>query len=145
METHPCCLSITAASQPRSALSIKKKKKKKKKKKALERTEKRVEQARTGERPRKPSSQAEQHHNVHSAGTLLLMADKSGGFVVAVLIHAVRMNDTPRSTMELPFSYSQSLNKGRRIAKLGSEHVDPISDLRSTHMGPVSWRSTTVK
>ena len=45
----------------------------------------------------------EQQHDVNSAGTPLLMAEKSEGLVIASLASAFRMNDTLRSTKELPF------------------------------------------
>ena len=54
-------------------------------------------------RDEKKASQAEQQHNINSAGTLLLIAEKSKGLVTAVLTSADRINDALRSTKELLF------------------------------------------
>ena len=69
----------------------------------VEHTEKHKEHTRTGKRPRKLSSQAEQQHNVNSAGILLLKAEKSEGLIIAVLASAVWKNDAHRNIKELPF------------------------------------------
>ena len=42
------------------------------------------------------NSQAEQQHNMNSADTEVLIAEKIEGLVVAVLASAARMNDAPR-------------------------------------------------
>ena len=47
--------------------------------KRVEHTEKHAEHARTGKRPRKPSSQTEQQPNVSSAGTSFLVAETKRG------------------------------------------------------------------
>ena len=91
--------------------------------KHAEHAEKNVEHARTGKRPCKPRSQTEQQHNINSAGTSLLMAEKSEGLVIAVLASAVRMNDATRSIKELPFSCVPSPNEGWWTAEPGSEQV----------------------
>ena len=59
-----------------------------------------VEHAGKGKRPPKSSLQAEQQHNVKSAGTSSLMSEKSEGPVIAVLASALWMNDAPRSIKE---------------------------------------------
>ena len=72
--------------------------------KHMEHAEKHMEHAGTG----RQSLQAEQQHNVNSAGTLVLMAEKKiVGLVIAVLAGAVWMNDALRSIKELPFPASQ--------------------------------------
>ena len=87
----------------------------------MEQAEKNVEQAGMGKRPRKLSSQAKQQHNVNSAGTSLLMAEK-------IVRGYVQMNDATRSIEEFPLSCFPSLDKGWRTAKPGSEYVvDPRS------------------
>ena len=81
---------------------------------------KRVEHAETGRRHQKPNNNT----------TLTVLAHlyrwqraKRERLVSAVLASAVRMNDAPRSMIELPSPCFPSLNKGWRAAKPGSDHV----------------------
>ena len=66
--------------------------------------------------------QAHQQRDVNSAGHTVTDGEKkSEGLVTAALASAVRVNNTPRSIKELPFSHFPSLNEGWRTAKPGSD------------------------
>ena len=53
--------------------------------------------------------------------------NQSEGLVIALLVSAVRVNETPRSIKKLPFSCFLGQNEDWRTAKSWSEHVvDPM-------------------